>query len=278
MLPAVVTDRVRPGTCFAPFHWSDVFGEDLAINAVTNDAVDPISLQPEFKVCAVTLSRVAPAPEADEGPKNRVLVAAHASAAQGARDQSFAISNADIAGVGSDMNRINSFAKLLGLGAKAEFVLGPQEQLYMQGFLSGLAADAGALGGVPVLPASAPVAPNARLMLDGMLAGLFSRAAAPHGGLLSADPAAPAAAVTVTILWASQIGRSEGFAAECATRIEGLGHPVRMASMDAVKPADLAAMPVLLMLASTFGDGDAWRCSAIESTASEIAERPGLSK
>ena len=58
VLPAVVTDRVRPGNCFAPFHWNDVFGEHLAINAVTNDAVDPISLQPEFKFCAVALARI----------------------------------------------------------------------------------------------------------------------------------------------------------------------------------------------------------------------------
>ena len=42
VLPAVVTDRVRPGNCFAPFHWNDLFGEYLTINAVTNDAVDPI--------------------------------------------------------------------------------------------------------------------------------------------------------------------------------------------------------------------------------------------
>ena len=55
VLPAVVTDRVRPGNCFAPFHWNDEHGEYLAINAVTSDAVDPVSLQPEFKVCAVRL-------------------------------------------------------------------------------------------------------------------------------------------------------------------------------------------------------------------------------
>jgi NADPH-dependent sulfite reductase flavoprotein alpha-component len=58
VLPAVVTDRVRPGNCFAPFHWNDVFGENLAINAVTSDAVDPVSFQPEFKFCAVALQRV----------------------------------------------------------------------------------------------------------------------------------------------------------------------------------------------------------------------------
>ncbi|MFF1480746.1 molybdopterin-dependent oxidoreductase [Streptomyces sp. NPDC058301] len=59
VLPAVVTDRVRPGCCFAPFHWNDLFGADLSINALTSDAVDPISLQPEFKVCAVSLTKVA---------------------------------------------------------------------------------------------------------------------------------------------------------------------------------------------------------------------------
>jgi sulfite reductase (NADPH) flavoprotein alpha-component len=59
VLPAVVTDRVRPGDCFVPFHWNDAHGEDLTINALTNDAVDPMSLQPEFKVCAVRLAAVA---------------------------------------------------------------------------------------------------------------------------------------------------------------------------------------------------------------------------
>jgi NADPH-dependent sulfite reductase flavoprotein alpha-component len=55
VLPAVVTDRVRPGNCFAPFHWNDEHGEYLAINALTSDAVDSDSLQPELKVCAVSL-------------------------------------------------------------------------------------------------------------------------------------------------------------------------------------------------------------------------------
>jgi NADPH-dependent sulfite reductase flavoprotein alpha-component len=78
VLPAVVTDRVQPGNCFAPFHWNDVFGEHLAINTVTSDAVDPISLQPAFKFCAVALKRVeliahrffetAPAAEAESMP------------------------------------------------------------------------------------------------------------------------------------------------------------------------------------------------------------------
>ena len=256
VLPAVVTDRVRPGNCFAPFHWNDVFGEDLAINAVTNDAVDPISLQPEIKFCAVALARVAPAlaPADTEAQPSRRLADRAAGARNVAVAEVSAPFDADVDEVESNMSRIESFAKLLGLGAKPELVLGPQEQLYMQGYLSGLSADAGALGGVPVLPASAPLDPNARLVLDGMLAGLFSRAAAP-GHTPAAAPPVPAA--TVAVLWASQIGRAEEFAAECARALEALGHPVRNAGMDAVKPSELTGMPVLLLLASTFGDGDA---------------------
>ena len=60
VLPAVVSDRVLSGTCFVPFHWNDEHGADLTINALTNDAVDPQSLQPEFKACAVRLAPVAP--------------------------------------------------------------------------------------------------------------------------------------------------------------------------------------------------------------------------
>ncbi|NKJ43990.1 bifunctional nitrate reductase/sulfite reductase flavoprotein subunit alpha [Novosphingobium sp. SG720] len=62
VLPVLVTDRVLPGTCFAPFHWADLFGPDLAVNALTSDAVDPISLQPAFKFAAVALAAASPAP------------------------------------------------------------------------------------------------------------------------------------------------------------------------------------------------------------------------
>lgn len=73
VLPAVVTDRARLGCCFAPFHWNDLFGDYLSINAVTSDAVDPVSFQPELKVCAVRLAKVSsplpplPSPELSGG-------------------------------------------------------------------------------------------------------------------------------------------------------------------------------------------------------------------
>ncbi len=57
VLRARVTDTIRPDTVFVPFHW----GGDAAANALTNPALDPYSRMPEFKACAVALSRLDPA-------------------------------------------------------------------------------------------------------------------------------------------------------------------------------------------------------------------------
>lgn len=50
---ARVSDLVRPDTVFMPFHWS---GQG-SVNRLTNDATDPVSGMPEFKVCAVDVTR-----------------------------------------------------------------------------------------------------------------------------------------------------------------------------------------------------------------------------
>jgi assimilatory nitrate reductase catalytic subunit len=52
--PAKLSGTIRPDTVFAPFHWA---GPER-VNSVTNDALDPTSRMPEFKVCAVNLERV----------------------------------------------------------------------------------------------------------------------------------------------------------------------------------------------------------------------------
>jgi assimilatory nitrate reductase catalytic subunit len=51
VLPARVVDTIRPDTLFVPFHWP-------GINALTNDALDPTSRMPEFKVCAARVEKV----------------------------------------------------------------------------------------------------------------------------------------------------------------------------------------------------------------------------
>ncbi|MEV4541793.1 molybdopterin oxidoreductase family protein [Micromonospora echinaurantiaca] len=52
--PARLSPGIRPDTVFAPFHW----GGAGRANSVTNDAVDPVSGMPEFKICAVRVERV----------------------------------------------------------------------------------------------------------------------------------------------------------------------------------------------------------------------------
>jgi assimilatory nitrate reductase catalytic subunit len=49
-----VTEAIQPRTVFVPFHW----GGQLSINRLTNDALDPTSRMPEFKICAVKIERV----------------------------------------------------------------------------------------------------------------------------------------------------------------------------------------------------------------------------
>lgn len=69
--PAQVSTRIQPGNCFTPFHWNDEFGENLAVNAATSEAVDAISLQPEFKFCAVALTKAPVELQADFTPQQK---------------------------------------------------------------------------------------------------------------------------------------------------------------------------------------------------------------
>lgn len=178
VLPAVITDRVQRGNCFVPFHWNDEHGADLTVNALTSDAVDPDSLQPEFKVCAVSL-RPVPSPTLTE-----------------------------------------------------------HETLYVSGFFSGLAA---AQSETPVLPDSAPVGVEVRQWINGLLAEQSATAVddAPRDG------DAP------LVLWASQTGNAEDFAARLAERLGGAS----LVNMDDLALTDLAAARDVLVVTSTFGDG-----------------------
>ena len=46
-----ITPDIRPDTVFVPFHWPD----EASANRLTNDALDPVSRMPEFKVCAARI-------------------------------------------------------------------------------------------------------------------------------------------------------------------------------------------------------------------------------
>ncbi|MEU5346180.1 bifunctional nitrate reductase/sulfite reductase flavoprotein subunit alpha [Streptomyces sp. NPDC020766] len=242
VLPAVVTDRVQPGCLFAPFHWNDLFGEYLSVNAVTSDAVDPVSFQPELKVCAVSVVRVSsptpPLPESGALPRTPL-----GALLPGPRS-----SNAGGAGIASGSGGTEiSAAGAFGLTPAPPPVLTAQERQYLTGFLAGLPAGA---PGVPVLPPDAPFSPDHALWVNGVLAGMYSRAADT-----SRAPATPLREVVV--LWASQTGNAEEFAVAAAERITASGHRATLLGMDDADPRALPPGADLLLITSTFGDGDA---------------------
>ncbi len=215
VLPAVITERVRPGALFAPFHWNDEHGADLTVNALTSDAVDAESLQPAFKYAAVAVQRV--------GPALPPSVPATGVLAPSTLRQALAAPTAPAAT--------------------------EAESMYLTGYLTALTAVPAAPATAPALPADAPLSPALHSWFDGMLAGAFSRVAAPLA--VAETPVGSA----ITIVWASQTGNAEAFAATCAAVLTSRGLPARAVGMGSLRAEELADLEHLLVVTSTFGDG-----------------------
>lgn len=239
VLPVQVSSRVRGGTCFAPFHWNDRFGEDLAVNIVTPDAVDPVSLQPGFKLCAVTLERVEkPAcPDAD---------------------------SPEVLNGGYQTMALRSLASQIGLEHPASSVaasLPDEGKAWLSGFLDGLELSPPTHGELPVLPASAPLPPQVRNRIGGLLAGLYSRVRpeAMTEAALGKEmlPVAPG----VTVWWASQTGRAEDLSGTVVTWLREAGHEAQARCLADIGP-DITLSGKAVFVVSTFGDGDPPDCAA----------------
>ncbi|PWK31244.1 molybdopterin-dependent oxidoreductase iron-sulfur protein [Actinoplanes xinjiangensis] len=318
VLPAVVTDRVLPGTCFAPIHWNDLFGEYVSVNAVTSDAVDPLSFQPELKVCAVALTRVAAAPApaptgAAPGGPSAVLPGGQSAVLPGGQSAvspgglpalssggpsalssvsssdgpsasspdepavsssgGLSVSSADGPAVpsagglslssagGSSLAdavfsvEANALLARLGLDS-APPVLDEGQRRYLAGFLAGATLRPGPAA----LPANAPFDPDTAMWVNGLLAGVLP--AVPSPGLLPTvapglPPAVEPPAVRLQVLWASQTGNAEDFARVVAGRLAETGRPVTVLGMDGPAADLLDPGADLLVVTSTFGDGDA---------------------
>ncbi|MFM0100445.1 bifunctional nitrate reductase/sulfite reductase flavoprotein subunit alpha [Paraburkholderia nemoris] len=267
VLPAVVTERVQAGNCFAPMHWNDVFGDDLCINAVTSDAIDPVSQQPELKFCAVALSPVALdaiEPVSNAGDETLIDGPPAAAAVDPVTASAISANTEEL-----EMPRINALTSLLQLPPTPAPSFTETERAYLAGFVSGLrSAEGQGIDGVPVLPAGAPFDPVNRLYVDGLLAGLYSRsgthAAAPAGALAAPHfEAAHASSVRilrvrpkVTLLWASQTGNTESLTERYATRLMESGFEIRTSCMADYQVSALAKAQYVLLMSSTFGDGD----------------------
>lgn len=57
-LKAKLSTEIKQGVVFLPMHWGKILGNDLhRANNLTSDRIDPISKEPDFKYCAVNISK-----------------------------------------------------------------------------------------------------------------------------------------------------------------------------------------------------------------------------
>ena len=108
---------------------------------------------------------------------------------------------------------------------------------------------------VPIIPDTAPFTGEQRAWLNGYLAGLFSRG--PVNAAATA-PAAPTAAPLkpLTILFGSQTGTAETLAKKAARTAGKRGFAATVMDMAAFTPAQLAQEENILVIASTYGEGE----------------------
>ncbi len=106
---------------------------------------------------------------------------------------------------------------------------------------------------IPVIPETAPFDAMQRMWLNGFLAGLFSSepVATP------AEAAATSASLgPFLFLFGSQTGSSEGLARRFAKEAKKLGFETRVVGMENYSTVDLTKEKRLVIITSTYGDGE----------------------
>jgi sulfite reductase (NADPH) flavoprotein alpha-component len=113
-----------------------------------------------------------------------------------------------------------------------------------------------------MLPDSSPFSPDQRKALDSLLAGFDALQRGWLSGFLAAGASAPAAAAPVsagklTVLYGTESGNAENLADRAVKDAKKKGFKAVMKNMADISPADLAKEENLLVIVSTWGDGDA---------------------
>jgi sulfite reductase (NADPH) flavoprotein alpha-component len=105
---------------------------------------------------------------------------------------------------------------------------------------------------VPLLPESAPFNAQQRAWLNGYFAGLTSIAPAAE----TASEKVAEARQPLLVLYGSQSGTAEGLAKRFGREAAQHGFEAKVAEADSCAPADLLATRRLLLVTSTWGDGE----------------------
>jgi Sulfite reductase, alpha subunit (flavoprotein) len=107
---------------------------------------------------------------------------------------------------------------------------------------------------VPYIPDNAPFSPEQRAWLNGFFAGMFSRGSA--GGVQEAAVAAAPALTPLTILFGSQTGTAESLAKKAAKEAGKRSFAATVLDMAQTDLAKLAGEKNVLVITSTYGDGE----------------------
>jgi sulfite reductase (NADPH) flavoprotein alpha-component len=107
---------------------------------------------------------------------------------------------------------------------------------------------------IPHIPESAPFTPEQRAYLNGFLAGMFSRV--PAAGGATATAPAPKPLEPLTILFGSQTGNCEGLAKRIAKEAGKREFAPTVHDMAKYPLAQLPGERAVLLVTSTYGDGE----------------------
>ena len=111
---------------------------------------------------------------------------------------------------------------------------------------------------IPYIPEDAPFSADQRAWLAGFLAGLHSRAAMGGEGAAPGMAAASAAvkAQPLHILYGTQTGNAERVAMDAAACARALGLAPEVLALDDVSMEQLAKLRHVIVVASTYGEGE----------------------
>ncbi len=109
----------------------------------------------------------------------------------------------------------------------------------------------------PIIPESAPFTSEQRSWLNGFLAGVLSRGNPPTDGASALSVgAASVAREPLLVLFGSQSGNAESYAKKLAKEAVARGFAARATGLDAIQAVDLASEKNVLIISSTWGEGD----------------------
>lgn len=109
---------------------------------------------------------------------------------------------------------------------------------------------------IPYIPQDAPFNPDQRQWLAGFLAGLHSRLLVQSEQATASAPGAVVEAKHIHILYGTQTGNSEGLAREAGQFAKASGLTPHVMDLGDCEPAQLASMERVLVICSTYGEGE----------------------